>query len=206
MSSKQALNHYNRTLKPRAVNEKVLTNKSVTAQATTSMRSQITERQQQRWHGMVDSTLARLMSLNTNDGKGVSFTDVMDYFVVNLDEECITAQGGVVKIEGAASVKKHEKETGGRVSMTMMKSITAAGDVGPVTCLMAGQTKKRGFSNEDLVKMGAPVGSSVIMTPTAFMTDYAFDELAEDFAFGVRNLPKIRDHPKWYVLLTADRF
>ena len=44
------------------------------------------------------------------------------------------------------------------------------------------------------------------MTPTGFMTDAAFDELAPSLAKGIRDMPVIRDHPEWTVLLTGDGF
>ena len=44
------------------------------------------------------------------------------------------------------------------------------------------------------------------MTPTGFMTDSAFDELAEDMARGVRAMPVVCEHPNWWVLATADGF
>lgn len=185
----------------------VLVKGTVSAQASTSMRSMITERQQRRWHANVDLARERLHALNTDDGNGVKFKDVEDHFVGNLDEECITAQlGGAPKIVGAASVKKHEKETGGRATMIMMKSITSVGCIGPVTCLMASKTRKSGYTDSFLVEEGAPEGSTIVMTENGFMTDNAFDELAEDFARGLRNLPVVSERPNWYFLLTADGF
>ena len=44
------------------------------------------------------------------------------------------------------------------------------------------------------------------MTENGFMTDEAWDELAEDLARGIRALPIIKDHPTWWVFFTLDGF
>ena len=74
------------------------------------MRSMITERQQARWHNLINLKRTHLQQLNTEDGTGVPYTSVEDHFVVNLDEESVCAADGVLKVIGLADVKKHEKE------------------------------------------------------------------------------------------------
>ena len=140
MTKKQAENAWDRTIKKRAINEGLLKKKAVAAQATTSMRSMITERQQGRWHKTVNLARKEVNSLNVDDGTGVPFGAVEDHFVVNLDEECVCAADGVLSVTGAADVKKHEKEGGGRDSTTMMKVVAAGGAVGPCFALMTGKT------------------------------------------------------------------
>jgi len=44
------------------------------------------------------------------------------------------------------------------------------------------------------------------MTATGFMTDDAFDNIAPNLAKGIRGMPVIKDHPNWWVLVTADGF
>ena len=41
---------------------------------------------------------------------------------------------------------------------------------------------------------------------TRYMTDDAFDFMSTHLARGIREMPVIRDHPDWHVLLTGDGF
>ena len=166
----------------------------------------INPRQQGRYHVTVNVARAKLRELNVDDGTGVRYADVEDSFVENFDEECVAAADNCIKVIGSASAPKHEKENGGRTTMTMLKVIGANGDVGPCYALMAGATPRPGYDGKMMEKFGAAAGSSIVMTPTGFMTDSAFDELAEDMARGVRAMPVICEHPTWWVLATADGF
>ena len=77
---------------------------------------------------------------------------------------------------------------------------------GPCFFLMSGTGLKKGFTPECLVKHGACPGSRVVMTPSGFLTDDAFDQFVEDLAKGIRALPVICAHPTWWVLMTMDGF
>jgi hypothetical protein len=44
------------------------------------------------------------------------------------------------------------------------------------------------------------------MTPTAFMTDAAWEAIAEKMAKGIRAMPIIEDHPDWWVRYSVDGF
>ena len=178
----------------------------VKAQATTASRSNVTPRQQRRWHDVVDAQRATLQKLNTDDGTGVQYTEVEDNFVVNYDEECLNAADGVVTVVGSKTKKKHEKEGSGRTTISMMKTISAGGGVGPVMALMSGKTPREGHTEAFLGECGAPPGSKIVMTASGFMTDVGFDELAPNLAAGTRGMPVTRDHPEWWVLLGGDGF
>ena len=178
----------------------------VKAQATTASRSNVTERQQQRWHIMYDDQRAVLHKLNTDDGTGVQFSKVEDAFVLNYDEVCLNSADGIVNIIGSATKRKHEKEGSGRTTISMMQTISAAGSVGPVMSLMAGKAPREGYTDDFLRECGAPPGSKIVMTASGFMTDDGFDELAPSLAAGIRAMPEIRDHPEWWVLLSGDGF
>jgi hypothetical protein len=164
----------------------------------------VTPTQQKRWHTAVDVGHQFLADHNTPDGTGVKYEDVRAHFCWNMDEECWMAEGNSVKIVGSASLSKHERETLGRTSISLLKCGNAGGDWGPCVALAAGKTRDPIFTDEFLERNGAPRGSTIIMTETAYMTDGAFDELAENFCQGIRDAPIVRDHPKWWVFMTAD--
>jgi hypothetical protein len=99
---------------------------------------------------MIDSVIQQLKERNVADGTAVSFESFKDSFVFvqfNLDEEGWQASGSTVKIAesssahlliqvsspvvGAASLTKHERETLGRTSITLLKCGNAHGDWAP---------------------------------------------------------------------------
>jgi hypothetical protein len=47
----------------------------------------------------------------------------------------------------------------------------------------------------DLTKHGAPPGSSVVMTPSAYMTDVAWMDVVPLLCKGLRAMPVVKDHP-----------
>jgi len=53
---------------------------------------------------------------------------------------------------------------------------------------------------------GVPPGSKVIMTPNAFMNNEAWEEIVPLLAKAVRELPVIRDHKDWWVVVSLDGF
>lgn len=62
------------------------------------------------------------------------------HFVFNLDETCILAREGALKVIGAADRKKHEKNMDdNRASITIVRVGTAAGNSGPQTFLATGK-------------------------------------------------------------------
>ena len=62
----------------------------------------ITEPQQRRYHALIDKARDFLRAKNTDDGTGVSYSDVEDIYFQNYDEECLQVSNGKVKIIGAA--------------------------------------------------------------------------------------------------------
>jgi hypothetical protein len=54
--------------------------------------------------------------------------------------------------------------------------------------------------------MKAPVGSEVIMTPNAYMTDEAWLENFPRLCVSIRNMDIIEAHKNWWVLLSLDGF
>jgi hypothetical protein len=50
----------------------------------------------------------------------------------------------------------------------------------------------------------APPGSHVVPTPSVYMTNQVWIEMAETVAMGIRAMPVIKDHPDWWCLLSLD--
>ena len=151
LSKKQAENHTYNTLLPNARKDKKLTG-SVKVQPTTVGRSNVTVAQQFRFFTLVGDLDRELKKRNVDDGTGVPFDDVKGHFSFNIDEECVIASGGRLKVVGDFSKKKHERMSGNsRVSITALRSGSAEGGEGPTMMLMAGQTRKGTFTDEFLL-------------------------------------------------------
>ena len=205
LSRKSVSNAFDRTVRP---GHKEQLTGIVKANATTVKRTAITVPQQYRWHMAVDQGLSFLRSQNvglTHDGK--SFGEVMDHFVLGGDETCFLASAGDVKIIADKAKPKHDLPTGqDRTSATVYRCGSAAGATAPTAFLPPGQRRKTGYTDAFLVEHGAPVGSTIVMTPTGYMTEEAWLEMAPTIAKGIRNMPVISDRPDWWVLKIIDGF
>jgi hypothetical protein len=180
----------------------------VKAQASTVKRCEITVPQQYRWHAAVDGALDFLRRMNmgtTKDGK--TFGEVAPSFVLGGDETCFLASAGDVKIIGDKEKKKHEIPTAGsRSSITVYRCGSAAGVTGPTGFLPPGKNSKTGYTDTFLRTHGAAVGSTIVMTPTGYMTEDAWVEMAPSMCAGIRAMPIICDRPDWWVLKIIDGF
>ena len=190
----------------RKQNKDVLTG-DVLAQQSTSKRSEVTVSAQQYWHETVESVRTELRKRNTGlDADDKTFADLEDHFFAFLDETSLQASSGKLRIVGDKEKAKHEKTTGdSRESITMVRTGSAK-SVGPTIFLLAGQRKRGGFTDQFLAGSGAAPYSTIVMTPTAFMTDEAWVAMAEDLAKGIRAMPVIKDHPDWWVCLILDGY
>ena len=138
---------------------------------------------------------------------GKTFGELMDHFVLGGDETCLLASDGDVRIIGDAEKKKHEVNNGNsRTSITMYRIGSAAGATGPTAFLPPGKRRREGYDSAFLQRHGAPVGSSIVMTPTGYMTEDAWLEMAEETAAGIRAMPVICDNPNWWVIKIIDGF
>lgn len=127
--------------------------------------------------------------------------------MLNLDEECLMASQGSLMIIAAFNKAKQELENANsRLSVTILRVGSAAGFQGPTFVLLKGKDVAAGFDEDFLVKHGAAPGSRIIMTPNAFMTHDAWDELAPHLAAGIRKMKIIEDHPNWHCKITGDGF
>jgi hypothetical protein len=131
----------------------------------------------------------------------------MDHFALGGDETCFLASSGDVKIIGDKEKPKHDLPTGtSRTSTTVYRIGSTAGTTGPTAFLPPGKQRKAGYTDKFLVEFGAPEGSTIVMTPTGYMTEEAWLEMAPTIASGIRKMPIICDNPDWWVLKTIDGF
>lgn len=112
LSRQQASRQVSRRVLPENARKGVLKPHKVKAQPTTTDRTAITWNQQYRWHLLISSELDFLRKNNTGTCPvtGKTFGELIDHFVIGLDEMCIMANhDGSVSILAAADVKKQEK-------------------------------------------------------------------------------------------------
>jgi hypothetical protein len=206
----QARQHLNRTLLRNHPDQ--VKPKPKVAQATTTKRSAITVEQQFRWHATYDSCLDELKKRNTGlcQLTGLKFDELIHHFIVGADETCMMAcEDGKILVIGSAGRKKHEKKTNdSRVSITMYRTGTVAGDTGPTVFLLKGIRKRPGFTDAFLEsKCEAKLGSTIIMTPNAFMTIDAWEAMTPSICKGLRNINKfVAANPQWWMLEIFDGF
>ena len=113
------------------------------------------------------------------------FGELIQHFVVGGDETCIMSCVGGLKIVGSVDRKKHEKAIAdSHVSMSLYRMGSIAGTQGPTIAVMAGKYRCAGFTDKFLTKHGMVEGSTIIMTPTAFVMEEAWEEM----------MPFIREH------------
>ena len=170
----------------------------------------------------------------TPDGK--SFGEVIDHFVLGGDETCFLASAGDVQIIGDKKKPKHDLPTGQdrtstprphlhtlhfhpclpltfsvllvrvRTGTTIYRAGSSAGATAPTSCLPPGQRRRAGYTDEFLIKHGAPTGSMIVMTPTGYMTEEAWLEMAPGMSDGIRQMPVISSMPEWWCLKIIEGF
>ncbi|KAI2508457.1 hypothetical protein MHU86_5984 [Fragilaria crotonensis] len=120
-----------------------------------------------------------------------------------MDESSLLASDGTVRVIGAASKAKTEKIMEDcRASITVLRTGAAGGFSGPWIFLAAGkQITCRALRSID-DKPGVPPNSKVYMTPSAYMTDSVYAEIAPQLAAGIRKMPHICEHPDWWVIVS----
>ena len=64
-----------------------------------------------------------------------------------------------------------------RASITMIRCGFASNDMGPTYFLMSGKQMNEAYSDEFLQKNGATPFSTIIMTPSGYLTDEAWIEI-----------------------------
>jgi hypothetical protein len=110
-------------------------------------------------------------------------------------------------IFGSANKKKHEKLLQDlRVSITVVRTGTVAGDTGPTIFLLKGTKKRVFFTDDFLQRHGMAIGLTIVMTENAYMTDEAWLEVSQSIVKGCRSMPYVADNPKWLMLGLLDCF
>jgi hypothetical protein len=207
LSRTQARQTFSRTIRPNHPN--ILKPKTMTAQATTAKRSAITVPQQFRWlrtyYGCLDDLRRRNLGVCNLTGK--TFGELIRHFIFGGDETCMQAcANGVVKVVGSAGRKKDEKKTNdSRVSITMYRTGNIADVTGPTIFLLEEKRKHEGFTDKFLVDHGAAIGSTCIMTATAFMTEEAWVQATPSVIKGfLSSDPVVQANPQWCILELFD--
>ena len=77
--------------------------------------------------------------------------------------------------------------------MTMIRSGFASNDSGPTFFMPPGKTRKPEFSDEFLVRHGAAKYSTILMTPTGYLTDETWVVIVPLLAKGLRFVVETKD-------------
>ena len=126
----------------------------------------------------------------------------MPNYVFFGDETGLLASNGDVKIIGDLQKKKHENHAGAsRNSISMYRTGSAAGSTGPTVFLPPGERRQHGFTDKFLVEGGAKPGSTIVMTPSGYMTTEAWRAAAPSVCKGLRAMPVVAGTPDWYAKL-----
>jgi hypothetical protein len=119
------------------------------------------------------------------------FDSLIEHFQLNLDETCVMASDGTLKIVAGHHSKMEKRSDDSRLSLTAIRIGSAGGSEGPWIFLYKGKAHQyRSLSDKNLVKRhGAPVGSTCHPSPNAYLTDEVWLELAPIIAKGIREMP-----------------
>ncbi len=132
---------------------------------------------------------------------------LVDHFTMNLDESCMQVNESNLKIIGSKYKRKHEKNTSDcRDSIAIVQVGSAANVDGHRFYLAKGKEIEFNSFKNFADSYNAPKGSRVIMTPNAYMTDEAWQELVPYLCMGIRSMNGVHDHPNFWVVLSLDRF
>ena len=142
-----------------------------------------------------------------NEEEKKKYLKMVDHFICNLDESCMMASDGNVRIIGNVVKKKHEKNNSDcRDSITTVRIGSAGGAGGPRIFLAKGKSSELKTLSDMPKNHNSPPGSCVVMTPSAYMTNDAWFEMCEGMCKGIRQMPVIRDHPDKWVVFSLDGF
>jgi hypothetical protein len=107
---------------------------------------------------------------------------------------------------GSHGKKNHEqKDSYSRVSITMYCTGSIAGCTGPIIFLLKGKSRRRHFTDKWLMDNGAEIGSTVVTTPSTFMTEQAWEKATPHIVKGLCNAdPIVTSNPQWWMLEVVD--
>ena len=126
----QAENHLDYLIRAKRLTHLKRLGRVVSAQATTTERSQICVSQQYRWHMMIEAEWEDMR--RTNSPRDI-FIRYAHYFQLNLDETCLLYNEGELSIIGGNNKPCHDKNCSDlRFSIIVCQVGSALGEVGSV--------------------------------------------------------------------------
>jgi hypothetical protein len=210
LSQSQAAKQLSRRVLPEDSKAGVIKATTQKVQATTSDRTNVSLGQQFCWHCIVDEEYNLLRTSNTGLCKrsGKSFGEVVGHFIAGLNEMCLMSDAhGDLRVFGSADKKKHEKLLqDSRVSITVVRTGTVAGNTGPTIFLLKGTKKRAFFTNNFFMRHGMAIGLAIVMTENAYMTEDAWVEASYSIVKGYCSMPFVADNPDWSMVELLDGF
>ena len=91
-------------------------------------------------------------------------------------------------------------------SITVVRTGSTTGDTGPTIILLKGEKKRPQFTNKLLEKHGLAMGSTIVMTPNAYMTYRVCVLVSKAVMKGYRLMPFLHDNQQLMVLEILDGF
>ena len=161
------------------------------------------------WHTRYEAAVGKLRQLNTGVCRvtGKAFGELIQHFILGGDETCMQGNAGSLRIVGSVERKKHDVNyNDGRTSITMYRTGAVSGEQGPTTFLLKGLRKPHGFTVNFLEKNGVVVGSTIVMTENAYMTEVAWETMTPVLVKGIRSMSVIKDNPQWWAIEVFDGF
>ena len=141
----------------------------------------------------------RHMNTAVCNSTGESFGEVIQHFIYGGDETCMQeCENGITKVIGSQNWENHErKDQGSHVSITMYQTGSLAGIVGSTIFLLEGKNRRGTYSEKLLLTNGDAIRSTIIMTPTAFMTKESRENYTPKIIVGLMNIyPIIKANPQ----------
>ena len=158
-----------------------------------------------RWHFLIRSEWAILRTINQPQ---IEFPKLHAHFQLNVDESCFVCNDGILKIIGDKEKKYHDKNVSdSRVSITVVRTGSAAGGHGPVIFVVTGTTINCNFSSKRLIdEYGLPEGSIVLCNENAYMDDVTWVLTVKHLSAGIQKIVVICDHLEWWTPIIFDGF
>eukprot|EP00956_Cyclotella_meneghiniana_P008732 scaffold11931_cov56-Cyclotella_meneghiniana.AAC.4 len=210
-SWKKAENHYDHLIRTKQLDKLKNDGRVVRAQATTTNRTAITTEKLLRMYSVQEEAWAIQNELNGWDTAKMTPDELMshqavrDAHTMNLDESSLLASEGIIRVIGARSKSKHEKNLAdSRDSITVVRCGSAAGVDGPRIYLAKGKDIELQAFKNFTANFDAPAGSCIEMTPSAYMTDEAWTNIGPSLCKGIRAMKGVQ--ADCWVVLSLDGF
>ena len=206
-----AENHYDYLIRSKQLCQLKNNGRVVSAQPTTTNRTAVTTEKLLRTYSTQEQAWAMQDELNGWDRAQMTpaqlkeHKHVRDAHTCNLDESCMMASEGIVRIIGSKAKKKHEKNiSDSRDSITVVRIGSAANVDGPRIYLAKGKEIELPAFRNFTKNFVAPPGSCIEMTPSAYMTDEAWRNIGPKMCEGIRSMNGVRKD--CWVVFSLDGF